>query len=355
MDYVQCIAFSVETGLFFIVQCFWNYLSNTIAKKGFMSSFEFRFYIIWALASMALFPFLQWYYRYDGLMREIVPQLAYSSEVLLSSFLGIRNNYRFKRLIRTVRMNNGSASVINKLNYFKDMNNMICIILFLYGSSFFILCIDGLTEKQVIAHNKFASDAIISNANICAVFYYILFISTFHPRRQFNTNFSSSKNETSNYKSSQAGKDLEMNQSRRFSQRVHYFVDLHEQKRQASIEQQQQQETLATKQFIKPMNPVSVDPNLPTPTSTYVSQSNSGNMSPSNSYQHQLHHPSREISVRDPYTSHPVTFSVMEPQSPLGYDNSSEIPLRTASPTYLHQQQPQHHYTNDYYNKFDFF
>lgn len=97
--------------------------------------------------------------------------------VLISSFLGIRNNFRFKRLIRTVRMNNGSASVINKLNYFKDMNNMICLILFLYGSSFFILCIDGLTDAQVIAHNKFASDVIISNANICAIFYYILFVS----------------------------------------------------------------------------------------------------------------------------------------------------------------------------------
>ncbi|KAI9307147.1 hypothetical protein BJ944DRAFT_262364 [Cunninghamella echinulata] len=362
IDYVQCIAFSVETGLFFIVQCFWNYLSNNIAKKGFMSSFEFRFYIVWAISSMALFPFLQWYFRNDFLMREIAPQLAYSSEVLLSSFLGIRNNFRFKRLIRSVKNNNGSANVINKLNYFKDMNNMICIVLFLYGSSFFILCIDGLTTAQVIAHSKFASDVIISNANVCAIFYYILFISTFHPRRQFNTNYNSSMKESTQdlYKSSHGtgmGKDLEMNQ-RRFSQRVAHFVDLHQQQRQASLEQQQQQqhhEPLASKQFIKPMNAVSVnpqqpphDPSLPTPTSTYVSHSNSFG---------------KDISVRDPYSSQPVHFSVIEPQSPtITYDmNSSEIPLRTASPAYSHSNQHNHqqfhsdysinHYVDDTYSR----
>ncbi|KAI8332123.1 hypothetical protein BC941DRAFT_505489, partial [Chlamydoabsidia padenii] len=314
MDYVQCIAFSLETGLFFLVQCFWNYLSNTLAKKNFMSSFEFNFFVFWAIASMALFPVLQWYYRNDSLYREIIPQLAYSSETLITAFLGIRNNIRFNRLIHTVKKNNVSQGIVNKLNYFRECNNMICVILFFYGGSFFIVCIDGLTSNKVIANSKLASDIVISNANVCVVFYYLLFIATFHPRRQFNTNtqnISSNKPATNDAYNSQ--QDVEMKQSR-FSQRVTHFVDMHEQQKQASIDHQrilqQQQTPSQSKLFIRPMSPVSVDHQH---ADSYASDAP---LSPP------YHHPSspsttystREIAIRDPYCSQPVTFSVIDPQ-----------------------------------------
>lgn len=95
---------------------------------------------------------------------------------LVTAFLGIRNNIRFNRLIRTVRKNNVSSGIVNKLNYFRECNNMICVVLFFYGGSFFILCVDGLTS-QTIAKSKLASDIVISNANVCVAFYYLLFVS----------------------------------------------------------------------------------------------------------------------------------------------------------------------------------
>jgi hypothetical protein len=104
-------------------------------------------------------------YSYDS------PLLA-----LITAFLGIRNNIRFNRLIRTVKKNNVSAGIVNKLNYFRECNNMICVVLFFYGGSFFILCVDGLTS-QTIAKSKLASDIVISNANVCVAFYYLLFVS----------------------------------------------------------------------------------------------------------------------------------------------------------------------------------
>lgn len=80
MDYVECITFSLQTGALFLMQSFWNYLSNTYARKSFMGSLEFKFYILWALASMAMFPILQWVYRNDVNKREGIPQLAYGCE-----------------------------------------------------------------------------------------------------------------------------------------------------------------------------------------------------------------------------------------------------------------------------------
>ncbi|CAO3590509.1 unnamed protein product [Absidia cylindrospora] len=386
MDYVQCIAFSLETGLFFLVQCFWNYLSNTLAKKNFMSSFEFNFFVFWAISSMALFPVLQWYYRDDPLYREIVPQLAYSSETLITAFLGIRNNIRFNRLINTVKRNNVSSGIVNKLNYFRECNNLICIVLFFYGGSFFILCIDGLTSSQVIAKSKIASDIIITNANVCVAFYYLLFISTFHPRRQFNTNNQNSTKQTSNDGYKSQGQDVEMDQSR-FSQRVTHFVDIHQQQQQQqqqasfdqqqqlSLQQQQQQfgsTTSQSKLFIRPMSPVTVDQQQQgsyqqrqmSPTGDR-SNASSPPLSPQLSYQHYQPQPplsssptttysTREIAIRDPYSSQPVTFSVIDPQA--HSHNTNDGPLRGG---YSHQayqvddghsdysMNVDHHYVDD--------
>lgn len=47
MDYLQCVTFAMQTGVFCLMQCFWNYLSNSVAKRSFMGSLEFKFYIFW--------------------------------------------------------------------------------------------------------------------------------------------------------------------------------------------------------------------------------------------------------------------------------------------------------------------
>lgn len=122
MDYVECVNLSMQTGVFFLLQCFWNYLSNSVAKRSFMGSWEFKFYISWlvftnlmlytacvltlffffhrALGSVAVFPILQWYYRKDEYLRETAPQLAYSIEGKYSSMnLNRKSDTKYKQIL----------------------------------------------------------------------------------------------------------------------------------------------------------------------------------------------------------------------------------------------------------------
>ncbi|KAI8973347.1 hypothetical protein BDF20DRAFT_977668 [Mycotypha africana] len=227
MDYVECVTFSLQIGVFFLMQCFWNYLSNTVAKKSFMSSWEFRLYIIWALCSMAMFPILQWVYRDDVEKREIIPQLAY-------------------------------GSIIKRLSYFKDMNLMVIVVITCYASSFIILCVDGLTEAKIINSNKFATDALIANANICSIFLWLCLISIFHPRPQYTRKLvESTQNEsTFRYSTSRQQKDED-----RSSNHIHTSG--------------------------RPLSPQSQF-----------------------SYQHGNH--TRSLAIEDPYSSEPVMFSMMD-------------------------------------------
>ncbi|ORE09261.1 hypothetical protein BCV72DRAFT_201957, partial [Rhizopus microsporus var. microsporus] len=162
----------IEAGIFLLLQSFWNYLSNVVAKKTFMSSFEFRFYIVWALVSVATYPILQWAFRDDPIKREAIPQLTYSCEV-------------------------------------GDMNRLMTVILFIYSIGFIILCVDGLLPNPVINQNKFAIDAIMANTNVCTVYLLIILISIFHPRAQYasrNADESTHDDSSMQY----AGKALEL-------------------------------------------------------------------------------------------------------------------------------------------------
>jgi hypothetical protein len=145
---------------------------------------------------MAMFPVLQWVYRNDISKRELVPQFAYALEgkvyfiyhvkfltinflALITSLLGIRSHFRFKRIIALSHRNNSTSNkaIVTRLTYFKDMNVLISIILFSYAASFIILCSDGLTEQRVINSSKFATDIIIANVNMCTVFLNLLLVN----------------------------------------------------------------------------------------------------------------------------------------------------------------------------------
>ncbi|CEI92267.1 hypothetical protein RMCBS344292_06534 [Rhizopus microsporus] len=268
-DYVQCVTFSIEAGIFLLLQSFWNYLSNIVAKKTFMSSFEFRFYIVWALVSVATYPILQWAFRDDPIKREAIPQLTYSCEAFLVACLGIRTHFRFKRVIGITQKNNanGRKNIIIKLSYFKDMNKLMTVILFIYSIGFIILCVDGLLPNPVINQNKFAMDAIMANTNVCTVYLLIILISIFHPRAQYasrNADESTHDDSSMQY----AGKALELTANNSNIGR------------QAS--------------------------------SPGYSQSISSNVvSGPGPFPSQMHQP-RSIAVEDPYTNKPVMFSMVD-------------------------------------------
>lgn len=93
--------------------------------------------------------------------------------------MGIRSHRRFNKILKaSLNMKHGSA-IVDKLAYFKDMNVLLTSVLFFYGSSLCILCIDGLTTAKVINSNKFASDLLIANCNTGSVLIWIVGVKYF--------------------------------------------------------------------------------------------------------------------------------------------------------------------------------
>lgn len=100
--------------------------------------------------------------------------------VLITAMLGIRSNFRFKRIIAYSMRTKSSTStaIVNRLSYFKEMNIILTCVLFIYGACFVILCADGLTEGKTINTNKFACDLLIANVNMCVIVLWLLFVSS---------------------------------------------------------------------------------------------------------------------------------------------------------------------------------
>ncbi|OAD69761.1 hypothetical protein PHYBLDRAFT_148951 [Phycomyces blakesleeanus NRRL 1555(-)] len=311
IDYVECITFSLQTGVFCLLQCFWNYLSNSVAKKTFMGSNEFKLYIIWAIASMAVFPFLQWWYRNDVLKREAVPQLAYSCEVLILVILGIRSHFRFLRIIKiSHKTQNANSPVVIKMTYFKDMNIILTISMLSYGGSLMILCADGLTEKMFLNTSKFASDLIIGNCNVSVIFIWIALISIFHPRSQFQQDRTiHSASEATQQNTKLSNLPVRHDQSTGFAVSSTGSGAYRLNERITSF--------MATKFQAEQTNGL-VDEN---PGYAYTTQQNVFNSS-SQQPLSPLSPPSRnnivgrnKISVEDPYSNEDITFTMVDPSS----------------------------------------
>ncbi|KAI8079358.1 hypothetical protein BDF21DRAFT_39925 [Thamnidium elegans] len=284
----------MQVSVFFLLQCFWNYLSNAVAKKSFMSSWEFKFYIFWALGSSAIFPILQWYFRHDPSLRETAPQLAYSIEMLFTSVLGLRSNARFKRLLKMSRNLKNGSIVIEKLEYFKDMNIYLTVVLFSYGISLATLCIDGLTVAKVVNQSKFASDFLIANCNAAAILMWLVSISIFHPRRSTEEIDTSSKDSNGMRRTKTShGTDLEI--SDKFN---------NENKNAGRYDQ----ENTRAGNFLRPMGPVEVD--YASQTTRSFTPTHQFTLSPEKSSF------SKSIAVEDPYTNTPINFTMVDPKSP---------------------------------------
>nr|CAG8481380.1 7482_t:CDS:10 [Entrophospora candida] len=167
-DYILCASFSVQTCLLFLLQSFWNYLANNLAKTTFMGSFEFKSYIVYSIFSISIFPILQYVFRESDLLTEVVPQLTYSIFMILICILGIRSHWRFSKLLRvTKNSSTARTSIVSKLTYFRDMNRYLTLALFIGSISLATLSIDGLTSAKWLNSHKLSSDLLISSEEDC--------------------------------------------------------------------------------------------------------------------------------------------------------------------------------------------
>ncbi|RIA91913.1 hypothetical protein C1645_692193, partial [Glomus cerebriforme] len=181
-DYVLCANFSLQTCLLFLLQSFWNYLAKNLAKSSFMGSFEFKSYIIYAIFSVFIFPFLQYCFQNNQLYMEIMPQLAYSIFMFLIALFGIRSHKRFTNLLIITRKSSASQlNIILKLEYFRDMNRYLTWSLFIGSISLLILCIDGLTPEKYLNSHKFPADLLMCHVSFSLWLVFVTLMLIFYP------------------------------------------------------------------------------------------------------------------------------------------------------------------------------
>ncbi|KAF9194626.1 hypothetical protein BGZ50_005989 [Haplosporangium sp. Z 11] len=183
--YTLACCLALESCVFFLLQAFWSYISKSVTKSSFMSSLEFKINVAASCIVVALFPTVQYLFRKDFVYREVVPQIIFSTLMLILGILGIRTQFRLMVLIRNARdiMNETTASVVHKLEYFKDMNAILTFSFFAGGLALGITSADGLLPKPVIAHNKFASDLLITNLNFFEFIIWVTLTLIFYPRK----------------------------------------------------------------------------------------------------------------------------------------------------------------------------
>ncbi|KAF9335560.1 hypothetical protein BGZ91_010450 [Linnemannia elongata] len=169
--YTLACSLSLQNCAFFLLQAFWSYISKSVTKSSFMSSFEFKVYVVASCGAVILFPTVQYLFRNDFVYREVIPHLLFCILLFTTGALGVRVHFRLVALIKnaSITMNESTLSVLEKLEYFKDMNVILTFSLFACSFSLGIVAVDGITPHPVIAGNKFASDLLITNLNFFQV------------------------------------------------------------------------------------------------------------------------------------------------------------------------------------------
>ncbi|KAK3815950.1 MAG: hypothetical protein JOS17DRAFT_778809 [Linnemannia elongata] len=199
--YTLACALSLQNCVFFLLQAFWSYISKSVTKSSFMSSFEFKVYLVASCGAVVLFPTVQYLFRNDFVYREVVPHLIFCILLFTTGALGVRVHFRLVALIKnaSITMNESTLIVLEKLEYFKDMNVILTFSLFACSVSLGIVAVDGISPRPTIARNKFASDLLITNLNVFQVIIWVTLTLIFYPRKSvFTASLGSHDNNTSN-------------------------------------------------------------------------------------------------------------------------------------------------------------
>ncbi|KAI8330168.1 hypothetical protein BC941DRAFT_506383 [Chlamydoabsidia padenii] len=313
MNYIQCVTFSLQVSILLLLQCFWNYLSNVVARHSFMGSKEFIFYIAWTIVNIALFPILQYFYKHTSL-EEVVPQTAYSCEILIVAVIGFKNHMRFNRLIKVAKSNgnNTDGQVNERLTYFRDMNLLLSVALVAFGGSIFILCIDGFTTNKVINSNKFAADLLICNTNVSSIFLWLIIIGIFHPAR------------------------VALDGKKKKNKRADRFTTPHDNTSAITL----------TSPIQSPPPRYNTDKKVLSTTSgtemDYLSSSPPVSVSTSTSGVYHEQQRGNVVSINDPYVNEPISFSLIQPGK-YYYGNTNSLssftPPPLSPPSFVSPQQ----------------
>jgi len=77
--------------------------------------------------------------QYDITYKEVIPELVYGIELFAIGTIGIFTHTRFKRLIKQTRDSSNAQTVLEKITYFSELNQLLTVMLLISGSAFIIL------------------------------------------------------------------------------------------------------------------------------------------------------------------------------------------------------------------------
>jgi len=86
-----------KTSAMFLINAMWHNISRKVFTASFMSSFEFRGYVIYSVGSVLLYPIFQCVFLSNSTLTTIAPQFVYSAEILIVGCLSQYSNFRFRK------------------------------------------------------------------------------------------------------------------------------------------------------------------------------------------------------------------------------------------------------------------
>ncbi|KAJ2962305.1 hypothetical protein NQZ79_g2542 [Umbelopsis isabellina] len=123
--------------------------------------------------------------QYDITYKEVIPELVYGIELFVIGVIGLFTHSRFKRLIKQTRDSLDSQTVLVKLKYFSELNQLLTCMLLISGSAFIILSTDHLTKSMFLNAHKFSADLLICIANFTVVNAWFIMVLIFHPNQGY--------------------------------------------------------------------------------------------------------------------------------------------------------------------------
>ncbi|KAL1923026.1 uncharacterized protein VTP21DRAFT_9402 [Calcarisporiella thermophila] len=163
---------------------FWNYIARSYTNASFMSSIEFKLYIIWSIVSVAFFPLLRFIFENDSVKREMFPQLAYGIELLVVAFLGLSSHHRFLILINECMpaCETSGTSHVYFMDHLRDVNLYLTTALIANAISLMALAIDDLSGAMHFSNMTFMSDLLIMNVNFTGFVVWLSVIQVLHSK-----------------------------------------------------------------------------------------------------------------------------------------------------------------------------
>ncbi|CAG8546757.1 4644_t:CDS:2 [Paraglomus occultum] len=185
LDYILMVNFGIQTCVFYLLQCFWDYTSQAISHEPIISSMEYRGYVVWSTTSAFAFAIIRLVLHNDEHLRDVIPLTVFSIQVLGAAILQIQIYYRFKKLIKVSNRSKNSTFIIAKARYFVDLIKILIASLLISSISMLVLCIDSLIKEPIMRQSDFAVEVLIAHYSFAQLISWIVLVLIVYPRKGF--------------------------------------------------------------------------------------------------------------------------------------------------------------------------